>query len=388
MVAPASRSNMLIMVLIGLVMLGIGLPAGYFIANSNKQTLNTSISPSPTPSVIPTVGATADKKISPPQDVKNEITTTQLKVISVSSTEGWKSITFKGVSFKIPADLTFKDLQESSNIGIIYREGQVGGPSATIGVQNYKGGSRRQEYFGNNYYDCHYIYEEAMFGKVKALQIAADLNWCQGGAGAIVTVAGNKLVSVGPSLQYDVATKKILREPLNDTIVSTITSTLPALNTGTKVGWKSYTDSSYGYTLQYPTGWILSQEKDAEGAASISLVSSSATQAGSTGSKLPILYIGIRSPYSTSGAICANEWCTETTPLNVVIKDQKVTIPVTKGEVGSERQFDFYAFKFPLPGKNILPSGYTESIELQAFAWYKTAEEAQTILSILSTLTY
>lgn len=166
----------------------------------------------------------------------------------------------------------------------------------------------------------------------------------------------------------------------------------PAPKNDTKVGWKSYTDASYGYTIQYPTGWTLKQEKDSEGDARIKLTGTNATKAVFSSLRmLPELYITVTSPYSTSGTVCANQSCTETnSPLEVKIKDQYVVIPITKGEViqGNDKQFDFYAFSFPLPGKKVTLQSYSEPVALNAIASYRTTEEGQIISNILSTLTY
>ena len=218
-----SKTFIILMVVILIMAVGVG---GYILGIRSNQPLPdvNSIVPA-SPSVTQGVAPTISQKMSSPPDISTEITTTQLKSIPLSSTTGWKEVSFKGISFKIPPDLTFKDLQDSSNIGIIYKEGKVGGPLANIEVQDYKGGSRRQEYFGDDYYDCHYIYQEALFGNVKALQIAIDITWCQGGGGAIVAVVGDKLVSVGPVVQYDLDTKEILRVSARDTIVSTLKPT-------------------------------------------------------------------------------------------------------------------------------------------------------------------
>ena len=216
-----SKTFIILIVVILIAAVGVG---GYFLGiRSNKPLPDVnSVVPSP-PSATQGVSPTTSQKMSPPPDIKSEITTTQLKSIPISSTTSWKEVSFKGISFKIRPDLIFKDLQDSSNIGIIYKEGEAGGPLVNIRVQDYKGGSRRQEYFGDNYYDCHYIYEEALFGNVKALQIAADFSWCQGGyVGGIVAVIGDMLVSVGPGLQYNLDTKEIIRYSLRDTIVSTL----------------------------------------------------------------------------------------------------------------------------------------------------------------------
>lgn len=154
------------------------------------------------------------------------------------------------------------------------------------------------------------------------------------------------------------------------------------------VAWKSYTDSTYDYTIQYPSGWTLKQEKDHEGSPSIRLTSANATKTTFSGRLLPEVYITVVSPYSTSGTVCANQWCTSTDPLKVIIKNQEVAIPVIKGEIGGDRRFDFYAFIFALPGKKITLEGYSEPVELNAIASYGTMEEGSIISSILSTLTY
>lgn len=175
-------------------------------------------------------------------------------------------------------------------------------------------------------------------------------------------------------------------QPTQSTIVPS-----PTPKSESKVGWKSYTDSSYGYTIQHPTGWTLKQEKDSEGAARIRLTSTSATKAAFSSRMLPELFISVANPYSTSGAVCANQSCTETPPpLEVKIKGQDLVIPITKGEVvqGGAKQFDFYAFSFPLPGKKVSLQGYSEPVELNAIASYRTVEEGKTISSILSSLIY
>lgn len=164
----------------------------------------------------------------------------------------------------------------------------------------------------------------------------------------------------------------------------------PTPKNGSKVGWQIYIDRSYGYTIQYPSGWILKQDKDAEGDAMIKLTATNATKAQFSVRMLPELYISIRSPYSTSGAVCANQSCVETSPLEVKIKGNDLVIPITKGGVmqGSKIQLDFYAFSFPLPGKKISLPNYTEPVELNAISSYRTVDEGKTIADILSTISY
>ena len=137
----------------------------------------------------------------------------------------------------IPPDAecyTIKD-QENKNdqhCEMIYLAGAKYSPSLRITVEDYEGGSRRKQFCERDFPDlpnynicteCHAIYKEAWFGNVKALQVAIDVGWCQGGGGAILVVIENKLVSIN-NLQYNLETKKILRSDFQDTVVSTLNS--------------------------------------------------------------------------------------------------------------------------------------------------------------------
>jgi len=191
--------------------------------------------------------------------------------------------------------------------------------------------------------------------------------------------------SSNPQLQAESTPTNI---PITQTQPTQPTVTLIPQN-NTKAGWKSYTDVAYGYTIQYPAGWTLKQEKDSEGDNRIRVVSDTASKATFSSRMLPELYITVANPYSTSGAVCANQSCTETPPpLEIKIKRQNLVIPITKGEVikDGEKQFDFFAFTFPLPTKKVSLQGYSEPVALNAIASYRTIEEGKIIASILSTL--
>ncbi len=159
-----------------------------------------------------------------------------------------------------------------------------------------------------------------------------------------------------------------------------------------KTGWKTYTDSLYDYTIKYPSEWILKQDKDFEGDARIELVAANATALGVT-RKAPQIYISITSPFSTSGVAIANTPGGPAEPLEVYINGKQQSIPVTG--VGSGKEFDFYTFRFPLPGKKVTTPRFKDPVSLiptmvslNVIASYKTVEEAQTISNILSTITY
>lgn len=194
-------------------------------------------------------------------------------------------------------------------------------------------------------------------------------------------------LSPNPRLQTETMPKDI---PITQTLPTQPTVTLIPKN-NINEGWKSYTDISYGYTIQYPLGWTLKQEKDREGNNSIRIVKDTTSKSTFSSRILPELYITVASPYSTSGAICANQSCIENhSSLEVIIKNQDFFIPITKGEVikKGESQFDFYAFTFPIPNKKVSLQGYSEPVPLNVISSYKTSEEGQIISSIISTLSY
>jgi hypothetical protein len=224
--SPPHRSKTPLLILGAIVLLLLGLTGGYLLKGSTTTADSQLAQISPTipeaqPTATPTIPATANQKVSPPAEIETEVTASQLKSIPVVSTADWETETLNSVSFKRPPDMELKTFAESPESGILVREDGL--PYINIRVKDYNGGSRRKEYFGDDYYDCHYIYEEAMFGTVKALQIAADNGWCQGGAGAIVTVVGDKLVSIG-YLAYYPDTKAILRSAPKDTLISTLST--------------------------------------------------------------------------------------------------------------------------------------------------------------------
>lgn len=222
-------SLIIILILVG-VMVAIGVGGYYFgqqsasSVNPNQLTNNSIVVPTTNSSLntLPTSNPSSttinqSKTTSTPKP-----STITAKKIPLVSTAGWKSVSLDGVSFLIPAlaRLETSDYRSGATTGLIYLDSSVVVPSR-VSVEPYKGGSRRDQFFGSDKYDCHEIYEEALFGSVQALQIAADGGWCQGGAGGIVAVVGNKFV-IFHNLYYDLGTKEINRFEISDTIISTL----------------------------------------------------------------------------------------------------------------------------------------------------------------------
>lgn len=154
---------------------------------------------------------------SSPSEQKQEKKLARVPLLSV---DGWKEVQLNGVKFKIPSDIRYFEGQDGKSASFYTDPRQV--IASWIYIQDYKGGSRREQYYGSSYkYDCHDVFVDSLFGRVQGLQIAIDGGWCQGGGGVILVVIGNKLVAF-PQLTYSFETKEISRFSIRDTIISTL----------------------------------------------------------------------------------------------------------------------------------------------------------------------
>lgn len=181
--------------------------------------------------LLPTASPTYPPMIFPtettaPSETPSPTPTVVLKSIPKLSTVGWKSVSNSEVSFLIPPDATCTGGDENctSIVTTTEYEGRTISASRSVSVEPYEGGSRREQFLKNHdrsiIDSCNPVFEEALFGSVNALQIAAD-GGCYD-AGAIVTVVGDKMI-IFWSLAYDDQTKEIMRSPVRDTIISTLT---------------------------------------------------------------------------------------------------------------------------------------------------------------------
>jgi hypothetical protein len=178
---------------------------------TNKTTPAPTITPEPTqtPSLSPT----------------QSLPTSQLKHVPILPTTDWKTVSNDGVSFKIPPGATCDNDNLCTKVTYVSDyQGHSISSYIYVSVFDYRGGSKREEFLKRNteVADCRPLYEEALFGNVKALQIAVESGRCQSNSGGIVTVVGNKLVIIGGGLAYDPKTKVIGRWPIRDTLISTL----------------------------------------------------------------------------------------------------------------------------------------------------------------------
>lgn len=146
-----------------------------------------------------------------------------LKDISLLPTGDWRAVANNGISFKIPPYAHCNDENNCTLVSYTWDyQGRKIPASIKLNVSDFEGDSRREQFLRTHTETsyCRPIYKEAMFGDVKALQIAIDGGWCQSGGGGIVTVVGNKFV-VFEGLTYD-SDQKIERWSVRDTIISTL----------------------------------------------------------------------------------------------------------------------------------------------------------------------
>lgn len=152
-------------------------------------------------------------------------TITALPTIPTLDTTDWETVSLEGVQFKIPSYAICNDDQQCSHVSY---SSEISGHTIPqyiyIAVKDYQGGSLKQQYLSSQLgiTDCNPIYQNALFGQVRALQIAIDGGKCQGNDGVILSVVGDKFVIVENGLNYDLETKEINRWPIRDTIISTL----------------------------------------------------------------------------------------------------------------------------------------------------------------------
>lgn len=172
--------------------------------------------------------------------------------------------------------------------------------------------------------------------------------------------------------------------------ISSIESEVPSKTIETNTSpqpistWQTYDTSYNAYTFKYPPDWIVRETKDRNGNPQTYLTSSNSKKTAFSARKLPEIYITTTNPYSTSDdVVCANQTCTETEIIQVLVSGKRHDVSVIQGSVNS--QFDFYAFAINTESRLHLP-GYSEPVDLKIFVSYGTTEEAQIIKQIISTL--
>ncbi|BCX14571.1 MAG: hypothetical protein KatS3mg088_254 [Patescibacteria group bacterium] len=147
-----------------------------------------------------------------------------LEKIRIMSTENWKNVSNNGINFEIPPEASCNNESQCSIITYTWNyQGRNTTSYIYVKVENYTGGSIKEQFLSSHreVANCEPLYKEALFGGIKALQIAVNSTYCQGESGGIVSLIGNKLV-IFEGLSYNPDTKEINRWSTRDTIISTL----------------------------------------------------------------------------------------------------------------------------------------------------------------------
>ena len=207
-------------ILVFLLVAALGL-AGYFWwqgrQEQNESTSTTSTSSEETSDRLDTSSSNLGKE--------------PTKISGLVSTDGWQALTYKEISFLVPPDARTEEsdyeIYGVKKVLFIYQNKDSVIP-AKIVVRDYLGGSRREQYLSLEgvareafLKDCKPLFVDALFGSVKALQIANNGGECQGGGGGMVAVVGKKFF-IWHDLNYDDETGVIHRSSIRDTIISTL----------------------------------------------------------------------------------------------------------------------------------------------------------------------
>ena len=231
-------------ILLGIVLLGIGGLGGYLLASGYPATpdlractMEAKICPDGSSvgrtgpdcefASCPDQPVAMPSAIAPSEPGTTAIPTSKPVSIVPMDTSDWKNVTNNGVRFKIPSNASCNNYTACTEVAYpnVFQGTVMPLPARIlIGVTEYSGGSRREQFFAAHDGDreCKPLFVDTLFGTVDALQIAIDGGWCQGGYnGTIVAVIGNKFVILGPGLGYN-DNKEISRWDVRDTLVSTL----------------------------------------------------------------------------------------------------------------------------------------------------------------------
>lgn len=154
-----------------------------------------------------------------------------------------------------------------------------------------------------------------------------------------------------------------------------------------KSTWKTFTEKTHGFTIRFPSDWSTDTSKDDYGVQTLILSGPTKWINSGGGMNYPKLYIGSPFIYSSSGAICANQSCYKIGTLTVEINEKEFSTPILTG--GSSGSIDkdiksslFYFYRLDFFKLNNLESKPVVTAE------FGTKEQGQTIVDILSTITY
>lgn len=153
--------------------------------------------------------------------------------------------------------------------------------------------------------------------------------------------------------------------------------------------WNTASNADYGLTFRYPANWKVTAGTDNEKDPKIVIRSAGAKNAPFSARLLPEITIGVRSPYSTSGALCANQLCEDFQKVQIVFNQTEIPTQLIKASVvqNGSPQFDFYAFNIDTGIKVKVPSLSSETT-LQIYVSFGHFDDLKPIRDIISSIIY
>lgn len=177
------------------------------------------------PTLTPTPTALVQKIENP--DISPTIAANKIKILDTSS---WTTHSCGQIKFKVPPSgyKTACNLDSQTRYNVVITADGEFLPSATIAVDQYDGGSRRQYWINKlsaspNEVAKYMRFQESVFGSVSGLDVFASGGWWQGGySSPILVVKGKTIVAINGGRDFNDQTGKITRWDFTDTIASTI----------------------------------------------------------------------------------------------------------------------------------------------------------------------
>lgn len=128
----------------------------------------------------------------------------------------------------------------------------------------------------------------------------------------------------------------------------------------------SYTNNQVGFSINLPANWVAEPTQIIDGVPTAKIINSKKA--------LNEVYIGSPLVYSTSGSICANQWCEDSTPFSITLEGKSHQVKVIKASTGINKSFNFYVFQFELGKEKPYITGR-----------YTSSQYQQEIINLLST---
>ncbi|MEK7517145.1 MAG: hypothetical protein AAB583_01235 [Patescibacteria group bacterium] len=200
---------------------------------------------------------------------------------------------------------------------------------------------------------------------------------------AVVVIIAIGAYALGTKQSQPVVQNTIQTTPIPSPVPTSSSIVLPTIDPSITANWKTYIDTTFPFSIKYPSTWSLKVTKDALDIPTINL-----RHTEDSSNIYPTeLFIGGPAVYSTSGAICANTTCEKNGSFTISIGSDVINTPIV--QVMNKNEASYYRFQFGLPKifqKKL--EGYSSPTVPTVTANYYTPEDKNQIDQILSTFRF